>query len=164
MATRGVPHLRLGGKVAVVTGGASGIGRATCEAFAREGAHVVIADKNLDLARHVQRGLGETAVAYWYDAVDSDSVEALIAKVAENFGCIDVLHNNAGLALDNDTTIVDTDLDAWDQTFALNVRGYVACCKYAVPVMIKSGGGSIINTASVAGVAGGIYHSAYGAS
>jgi NAD(P)-dependent dehydrogenase (short-subunit alcohol dehydrogenase family) len=164
MVIRDVLRLRLEGKIAIVTGGASGIGRATCEVFAREGAHVVIADKNIEVARHVEQTLGGAASAYWYDAVEPASVAALVANVMDRFGRIDVLHNNAGLALDDDTTVVDTDLEAWDRTFALNVRGYVACCKYVVPVMIDSGGGSIINTASAAGFAGGIYHSAYGAS
>jgi NAD(P)-dependent dehydrogenase (short-subunit alcohol dehydrogenase family) len=155
---------RLDEKVAVVTGGASGIGRTTCEILAGAGASVVVADKDLDGAREVVGALASHSSAIWYDAIDPTSVEALVADVVGKYGRVDILHNNVGIAFDDDTTIVQTDLEVWDRTFALNVRGYVACCKQVVPVMVENGGGSIINTASMAGFAGGIYHSAYGAS
>jgi NAD(P)-dependent dehydrogenase (short-subunit alcohol dehydrogenase family) len=124
----------------------------------------VVADKDLDGARQVVGALASRSSAIWYDAVDPTSVEALVADVVGEYGRVDILHNNVGIAFDDDTTIVQTDLEVWDRTFALNVRGYVACCKEVVPVMVEGGGGSIINTASMAAFAGGIYHSAYGAS
>jgi len=156
--------VRLAGKVAIVTGGGSGIGKATCEAFGREGASVVVADVNLEAASQVADLVGPKASACWFDATDESSVRSLVATALEAHGRIDILHNNAALAFDDDTTVVDTDLAVWDRTFALNVRGYVAGCKHVVPAMASGGGGSIINSASAAGISGGIVHSAYGAS
>ena len=107
---------------------------------------------------------GPSASPSSFDALDATTVQALVDEVVERHGRLDVLHNNATLAFDEDTTVIHTELATWDKTFALNVRGYVAACKSALPRMIESGGGSIINTASAAGLAGGIVHSAYGAS
>jgi NAD(P)-dependent dehydrogenase (short-subunit alcohol dehydrogenase family) len=155
---------RLDGRVVIVTGGASGIGKAACLAFSQVGASVIVADRNLEGAAAVADGAGTSASALWFDALEEATVQALVDEVIAKHGRLDVVHNNAALAFDDDTTVIDTDLATWDRTFALNVRGYVAMCKSALPRIIESGGGAIINTASAAGLAGGIVHSAYGAS
>jgi NAD(P)-dependent dehydrogenase (short-subunit alcohol dehydrogenase family) len=128
----------------------------------REGASVVVADIDLEGAEAVALANGSSARAEQFDATDESTVAALVAATIDRYGHIDVLHNNAGIAFDDDTTVTRTDLAVWDRTFALNLRGYVAGCKHVIPYMLDTGGGSIINTASVAGLAGGLYHTAYG--
>lgn len=159
---------RLEGHVAIVTGGASGIGKATARRLYDEGASVVVADINLDGAAALAGELGESALAIWYDAADSDSVASMIDQAATHFGQLDILHNNAALLssahFSQDRTAIDTDFEIWDTTFAINARGYFACCKYALPHLIARGGGSIINTASVSGVRGDLASIAYGSS
>lgn len=159
---------RLAGKVAVITGGAGRIGAATARRFVAEGARVAIADLDADAAHRVAGEIGGAALALQFDAGDADSIGRMIADAAQHFGRIDVLHNNAALlALDflaRDKTAVDTDVEVWDKTMEVNVRGYMVACKHAIPHMIKGGGGSIINTASNAAAAGDASRIAYGSS
>jgi NAD(P)-dependent dehydrogenase (short-subunit alcohol dehydrogenase family) len=159
---------RLSGKVAIITGGAGGIGAACGERFAAEGATVVVADLFVDAARDVAARIGHGAIGLHYDAGDAASIEAGIGEVVERFGRIDILFNNAAAtALEvhqKDTTAPDIPLDIWDLIMNVNVRGVMVGCKHAIPHMIRNGGGSIINTASDSGLAGDNVRIAYGTS
>jgi NAD(P)-dependent dehydrogenase (short-subunit alcohol dehydrogenase family) len=140
------------GKVAIVTGGAQGIGGATARRLAEEGARVVVGDINGELAEKVAADIGDAALGIEFDAGDVASVENLVATTVQHFGRLDVLHNNAAIMapdhIAKDTNPVDIDFDVWDRTFAVNVRGYLAGCKYAIPHMLAVGGGSIVMTVS----------------
>lgn len=157
---------RVADKVALVTGGAAGIGRETAITLAREGARVVIADINIDGAKQVADGIGAHATAVHFDATDQKSIEELVAAVIAAHGRIDVIHNNAALvgpdAWFTDGSVVDTSIEMWDRAFATNVRSIFLMCKYALPHMVAAGGGSIVNMASVGGMRGSTALTAYG--
>lgn len=163
---------RLAGKVAIVTGGGSGIGEATCERLARAGAAVVVADINSKTAGATAeriRAEGGRALAVQFDLLDSASIEALAEAAMAEFGRIDVLHNNAvnnsSQVFPRDGSILDMDSEVWDAVFAGNVRGTMEVTRAVVPRMIAGGrGGSIINTSSGAGQMGQMTMSAYGPS
>jgi NAD(P)-dependent dehydrogenase (short-subunit alcohol dehydrogenase family) len=159
---------RLGGKVAIITGGASGIGAATARRLAAEGACVAIGDLNGARAEQVAAEIGDRAVGVQFDAGDAASVELLVERTVAQFGRLDILHNNAAImapeVIGNDTNPVDIDFSVWDKTMEVNLRGYLAGCKYAIPHMISSGGGSIILTASGSAVFGDLSNIAYGTS
>src|ERR1700728_351246 len=126
-------------KVAIITGGAGGIGTATAHRLASEGARVVIADMDLLKARTVAAAIGVDALALQYDAGDVSSIEALIGATVKHFGRLDILHNNAAVtALDKqqlDTTALDIPFEIWDLVMQVNLRGYMAACKFALPHM-----------------------------
>ncbi|GAA1386012.1 glucose 1-dehydrogenase [Pseudonocardia kongjuensis] len=157
---------RVEGKVALVTGGAAGIGRETARTLAREGARVVVADINVDGAKETAAGIGDAATAVRFDATDQGSIEDLVAGVVAEHGRIDVIHNNAALvgpdAWFTDGTVVGTSVEMWDRAFATNVRSIFLICKNALPHMIGTGGGSIVNMASVGGMRGSAALTAYG--
>jgi NAD(P)-dependent dehydrogenase (short-subunit alcohol dehydrogenase family) len=157
---------RVEGKIALVTGGAAGIGRQTAITLAREGAQVVIADINLDGAKKVAEGIGGGAAAIHFDATDQQSIQDLVAAVIAQHGRVDVIHNNAALvgpdAWFTDGSVIDTSIEMWDRAFATNVRSIFLMCKYALPHMVENGGGSIVNMASVAGLRGSSALTAYG--
>ena len=160
------PHLgRFNGQVAIVTGGASGIGEATCRRLHAEGATVVIADLNGARAELVAKELGEHASAQQFDAGDVTSIERLVLGTIERFGRLDVLHNNAALTSPElhakDTNAIDIDFEVWDLIMGVNLRGYLAGCKYALPTMIAQGSGAIVNTASTGAFSGDITRLAY---
>lgn len=159
---------RLAGKVAVVTGGASGIGAATCRRLVAEGARVMIGDLHGEAAQALARELGDNAGSLRFDAGDVASVETLIKATVEHFGRLDILHNNAAIMdsahIKRDSNPVDIDFGVWDQTFAVNVRGYLAACKYAIPHLLAAGGGTIVMTASGSAHRGDLSNIAYGAS
>ena len=138
---------RLKDKVCLITGGGSGIGRATCELFAREGAKVVVADKLLSAARVVAALIGEAAIAIEVDVAQSASVLSMIDATIRDLGRLDVLINNAGYGIPG--SVVETSEDDWDKLMAVNVNGVFFGCKYAIPVMKQQGGGVIVNTASI---------------
>jgi NAD(P)-dependent dehydrogenase (short-subunit alcohol dehydrogenase family) len=159
---------RLVGKVAIVTGGAGALGSATAERLVAEGANVVVADIDLEGAEKVAAAIGASAVARHYDATQEDSVRSVIDDVVKQFGRLDVLHNNAAMTsgplFARDTTVVDTGMDVWDATYAVNLRGYVLGCKFAIPHLIAGGGGVIINMSSCAAFGGDVARIAYGTS
>ena len=159
--------MRLSGKVAVITGGANGIGRATALRLAVEGAAVVVADRDVDGARAVVEHLDGSGLAVGYDAADAGSVEDVVTSTVKEFGRVDVLHNNVGVtsaAWSSDLTVLETPVEVWDSIMAVNVRSHFVAAKAALPHMLAAGGGSIVNMASVAGQRGRLGLTAYGAS
>jgi NAD(P)-dependent dehydrogenase (short-subunit alcohol dehydrogenase family) len=143
---------RLDGKVAVVTGGCSGIGLATVRRFAEEGARVVIGDLDDATGGRVAEEVGGAYVHC--DVTDADQVEALFATAKERFGSVDVAFNNAGISPPDDDSILDTGLEAWRRVQEVNLTSVYLCCKAALPHMLEQGRGSIINTASFVAVMG----------
>jgi NAD(P)-dependent dehydrogenase (short-subunit alcohol dehydrogenase family) len=142
-------------KTAIVTGAASGIGAASARRFAAEGAAVVVADTRMAKAGDVAQGIvddGGHALAVEVDVADPESVAAMVETTVRELGGLDVLFNNAGTLRPG--TAVDLSVDDWDLVMAVNVRSVFLGAKYAVPVMIERGGGSIINTASISGLHG----------
>ncbi len=162
----------LEGKVALVTGGASGIGRATALIYAREGAKLVIADMNEDGGQqtaHMIRETGGDAIFAKTDVTDPVSVEALITTTVETYGRLDCAYNNAGISGagiggDLRTMTAEYPEARWHQVLEINLTGVWLSMKYEIPQMLKQGAGAIVNTASVAGLAGLPYASAYVAS
>ena len=153
---------RVAGKVAIVTGAASGMGKADAELLAREGARVVLADLNEADGKAVADAIGEAAVFMRLDVTDEENWRSVVAATLEQFGRLDILVNNAGMiALGS---IVDTDLASWRQINAVNSDGVFLGCKHAIPAMAESGGGSIINMSSVAAIHGQSFVAAYTAS
>ncbi|WP_392542664.1 3-oxoacyl-ACP reductase [Oryzobacter telluris] len=143
---------RLEGKVAVVTGGCSGIGLATVRRFAQEGAKVVVGD----LADEAGEALAaEIGGAYVHtDVASKEDVDRLFATAVETFGKLDIAFNNAGISPPEDDSILDTDLDAWRRVQEVNLTSVYLCCKAALPYMLENKSGSIINTASFVAVMG----------
>jgi NAD(P)-dependent dehydrogenase (short-subunit alcohol dehydrogenase family) len=137
---------RLGGKVAVITGGAGGIGRETARRFAEEDARICIADLADEPGNEAADELDGLYVHA--DVTDPDDVQRMYRETAERFGGIDVLFNNAGISPPDDDSILDTDLDAWQRVQDVNLKSVYLCCKYGIPYLLERGGGSIINTAS----------------
>jgi NAD(P)-dependent dehydrogenase (short-subunit alcohol dehydrogenase family) len=161
----------LAGRVAIVTGGASGIGRATCLALAASGASVVVADVNEDGARKVAgevEARGGRAHAQRVDLAEESSIAAMVEAAVRVFGGLDILHNNAAdsdpALMAADGAIVDLTTEVWDRNMRINLRGPMLGCKYAIPHMIRRGGGSIINTSSASGLTGDSIRAAYAAS
>jgi NAD(P)-dependent dehydrogenase (short-subunit alcohol dehydrogenase family) len=136
---------RLTGKVCVITGAAGGIGAATAEVFAREGAVVV----GVDLRAHTVGELSLTA-----DLVSEEAVASLYAQVAQRYGRVDVLFNNAGISPTDDASVLDTTVEAWERVQNANARSVFLCCKHGIPKLLDSGGGSVINVASFVAVMG----------
>lgn len=159
---------RLTGKVAIVTGGGGGIGSAVARRFVAEGAQVTVADVFLASAQAVAGDLGEAALAVQFDAADPASVEAMVETTVAHFGRLDILHNNAAMTDPAkhplDTDAVNIPVEIWDEIIDINLRGYLLGCKYAIPHMVRGGGGSIVNTASNSGTAGDLARIAYGSS
>jgi len=156
---------RLDGKVAVITGAASGIGRATARRFAGEGAAVVIADLNVEGGEAAVRDCKENggrAIFHQVDVTNGEDIKAAIELAVSKFGKLDTIFNNAGLG-GAVGTIEEITFDNWDRTMAILLRAVFAGMKYGVPEMRRAGGGSIISTASVAGLRGGAGPHAYSA-
>ena len=157
--------MRLAGKIAVVTGSASGIGHETAKLFAAEGAHVVVADRDADAAAKVALELaadGAAGEAVAVDVSQEDQVKALLDGVKSRHGRLDILVNNAGYGFAG--TVADTSVEDWDALFAVNVRGVFLGCKHAVPIFAAQGGGIIVNTASGGAIVGIANRAAYTAS
>ena len=142
-------------KISIVTGGGSGIGAASAKRFADEGAAVVVADIRKRKAEEVATSINDNgghAIAIEVDVSDSDSVSSLIRVCVEEYGGLDVMYNNAGTLLPGN--VVDLEVADWDLVMAVNVRSVFLGGKFAVPEMLKRGGGSVINTASISGMHG----------
>jgi NAD(P)-dependent dehydrogenase (short-subunit alcohol dehydrogenase family) len=143
---------RLDQKVAVITGAAGGIGRASAVRFAAEGAHVVAADLAGDGVNEVAELVGGIGVRV--DVTDADGVQSMYRRAVEAFGGVDILFNNAGISPPEDDSILTTEADAWARVQAVNLTSVYLCCKYGIPHLLTRGGGSVINTASFVAVLG----------
>jgi NAD(P)-dependent dehydrogenase (short-subunit alcohol dehydrogenase family) len=162
---------RVEGKVAIVTGGAGGIGSATARALAGEGAVVVVVDIDEDGAARVAADIetsGGTASSVRADLSEEPEVVATIATTVDRYGHLDVLHNNAALTdsdfLSRDTRVTELSMDVYERTMAVNLRSQVLTCKHGIPEMVRAGGGSIINMSSGASLKGDRTRTAYGVS
>jgi NAD(P)-dependent dehydrogenase (short-subunit alcohol dehydrogenase family) len=136
---------RLDGKVCVITGAASGIGAATATLFEAEGATVVGVDLGED-------SVGSLKLAA--DVTDEEQVKGMYARAREELGRIDVLFNNAGISPEDDASVIDTSLEAWNRVQSVNLKSVFLCCKHGIPHLFDAGGGSVINTASFVAVMG----------
>ena len=159
----------LDSKVAVVAGGGSGIGAATAVRLAEEGASVVVGDIVADNAEAVAasiRAVGGTAVAVAYDQADDESVAALVAAAVAEFGGLDLMHANAAdlAVILHDSDAVAVELDVFDRTIAVNLRGYLLCTRHSVPEMLRRGGGVFVYTSSATAHVGEPERPSYGIS
>ena len=157
----------LDGRIALVTGGGSGIGRASAIAFAREGAKVVVADVNVEGGEetvHSIEDAGAEAVFVRADVSTAAEVEAMINKTIETFGRLDCAYNNAGILESPGVPIHEYPEETWDRTISTNLKGVWLCMKYEIPQMLKQGGGVIVNMSSIWGLVGASGFSAYVAS
>jgi len=162
---------RVDGKVAIVTGGAGGIGEATARALATEGASVAVVDIDGARAAGVAGAIeasGAHAVAVQADLAEEAQVVSAIESTVTRFGRLDVLHNNAALTdsdfLSRDTQVTELALEVWERTIAVNLRSQMLTCKHAIPEMIRTGGGSIVNMSSGASLKGDRTRTSYGVS
>lgn len=159
--------LSLEGKVAIVTGGAGGIGQATIELMIGRGARVAIADIDLARAQFVADKYGDKALAIGMDLADEASIKSMVARAAEHFGRIDILHNNAAASgaelVDADRGIGEMETWAWDTFFNVNCRGTMIVTREALPHLIETGAGVIVNTVSGMALQGNIRFHAYSA-
>lgn len=154
--------MRFSGRVAVVTGGASGIGAATVRRFHAEGAAVIVADLNAELGEALVAELGaERAQFQQTDVADEQAVQALVAQAVAGFGRLDILFNNAGIGSRMHTPELAS--EDWRRVLAINLDSVFFACKAAIPLMKAQGGGAIINTASISGLAGDHGFDAYNA-
>jgi NAD(P)-dependent dehydrogenase (short-subunit alcohol dehydrogenase family) len=143
---------RLEGKVAVITGAASGIGREAARRFAEEGASVCVADLADESGEETAAEIGSLYVHA--DVTNPDDVQRMYWETADRFGGIDVLFNNVGISPPDDDSILETEMEAWDRVQNVNLRSVYLCCKYGIPYLLERGGGSVINTASFVAVMG----------
>ena len=153
-------------QVALVTGAGGGIGRATAQLLAREGAAVVCADRNAGTAARTAQALHEggfPALAVEADITDEAAVAAMVSAAVSAFGRLDVLVNNAGGSSRRDVDVVSMDAGVWDRTMQLNSRGPMLCCKHALPHLLAQGAGAIVNISSGAATAGQLSMPAYAA-
>jgi NAD(P)-dependent dehydrogenase (short-subunit alcohol dehydrogenase family) len=149
--------MRLDGKVTIITGGGSGMGKTAAELFAGQGAKVVVADYSEAAGEAVVaavRSAGGQATFVRADVSNEDDARGMVRHAVATFGRVDALYNNAGIMPEADHSVIDTDVDTWDKVMAVNVRGVFLGCKYAIPQMLEQGSGSIINIASFVAILG----------
>ncbi len=144
---------RLEGKVVVITGAGSGMGREAAVLFSAEGASVCVGDVSAEAGEATAADCRE-AFFHHVDVTSAGSVEAMYRATAERYGGVDVLYNNAGIMPDDDASILDTDVEAWQRVQDVNVKGVFLCCKYGIPHLLQRGGGSVVNVASFVAVMG----------
>lgn len=152
---------RLAGKVAVITGGGSGIGRASVRLFAQEGANVVVAEIDETLGEASAREAGAAARFVRTDVTSDESVSRLVRQALDAFGRIDVLLNCAGGSVAEDRHVTEVDLAVWDRTIDLDMKGPFLCCRHVIPVMVAQGAGSVVNFSSVVALRGNHYAHVY---
>ncbi len=148
---------RLDGKVALITGGASGMGKVASALFAREGAKVVltdVADEAGEATASEIRDAGGDATYVHADVSKAEDAEAMVKETMAAYGALTVLYNNAGIFASADDSVVNTPEDVWHRTIDINLKGVFLGCKYGIPAMLESGGGSIINVASFVAIVG----------
>lgn len=149
--------MRLAGKVAIITGAGSGMGRAAAELFAREGASVMVVDVAAAAGEETVeriRAAGGRAELTRADISRDEDCRTMVAAALRSFGRLDCLYNNAGIFPQEDHSVIDTEPEVWDRVLAVNVKGVYLGCRYGIPAMIDSGGGSVINTASFVALVG----------
>jgi NAD(P)-dependent dehydrogenase (short-subunit alcohol dehydrogenase family) len=144
---------RLDGKICVITGAGGGMGREAALLFSEEGAQVCVADVNLEAAESTASEARD-AFAQQVDVADEASVKAMMDATADRYGGIDVLYNNAGISPNDDASVLDTSVEAWDRVQAVNTKGVFLCCKHGIPHLQQRGGGSVINVASFVAILG----------
>ena len=144
--------MRLKDKIALITGAGAGIGEATALLFADQGAKVIVADRDYDNAKKVAEKIGANAFAVAADVAKSAEVEVMVKAGVEHFGGLDILVNNAGFGTLG--TLVSLEEDLWDSVIDVNLKGVFLCSKFAIPELIRRGGGSIVNLASTISVVG----------
>jgi NAD(P)-dependent dehydrogenase (short-subunit alcohol dehydrogenase family) len=149
--------MRLANKVAIITGGGSGMGRVASLLFASEGAQVTVADidprTGEETVAEINRAGGQ-ALFVPVNVADEAQVQRMVAATVERFGAVHVLYNNAGIMPGDDGAVTDISEQTWDRVLDVNLKSAFFCCKYAIPEMIKAGSGSIINTASFVAILG----------
>ncbi len=145
---------RLDGKVCVITGAGGGMGRDAAALFTQEGARVCAADVNMEAAEKTVAMCDGDAFAVEVDVAHEEQVAAMMAATAERWGGIDVLYNNAGISPDDDASILETSVQAWQRVQDVNTKGVFLCCKHGIPYLRERGGGSIINVASFVAIVG----------
>ncbi|ALR20226.1 MULTISPECIES: SDR family NAD(P)-dependent oxidoreductase [Sphingobium] len=160
---------RLDGKVILINGAGSGIGKACAEAYAREGAKVIVASQSKSSEKVAADivAAGGNAHPFAADISDETAVKGLVDYAIQTYSRIDVLHNNAAMTGDimmQDRDVVNMDVDLWDRTMAVNLRGPMLCAKHVIPHMLRQGGGNVITTGSTKALQGDIGQTAYGAS
>ena len=146
---------RLEGKVCVITGAGGGMGREAAVLFAEEGAQVCAADLSLEAVEETAALCPNNAVlAVRADVSSEQDVRGMLAATADRFGGIDVLYHNAGISPDDDASVLDTSVEAWERVMAVNARGVFLGCKHGIPYLLERGGGSVINVASFVAILG----------
>jgi NAD(P)-dependent dehydrogenase (short-subunit alcohol dehydrogenase family) len=149
--------MRLADKVTIITGAGGGMGRVAAQMFAKEGAKIVVAEYGEAAGQEtvdIVRAEGGEATFVKVDVSKEADAKAMVDHAVETYGRLDCLYNNAGVMPEADHSVIDTDVDVWDQVMAVNVRGVFLGCKYAIPAMEAGGGGSIINIASFVALVG----------
>src|SRR6476469_3787710 len=149
--------MRLANKVALITGGASGIGKVSCLLFAKEGAKVIVVDLKKEAAQvtvdEIKKAGGD-AKAFAADVSKAKDAEAMVKFAEDSYGKLNVAFNNAGIFLPDDDSVTNTSEDVWTKTIDINLKGVFLGCKYEIPALLRAGGGSIINTASFVALLG----------
>jgi NAD(P)-dependent dehydrogenase (short-subunit alcohol dehydrogenase family) len=149
--------MRLDGKVTIITGGGSGMGKTAAELFAKEGARVVVSDVSEKAGEGVVaavKAAGGEATFVRADVSNEADAKGMVQHAIATYGRVDALYNNAGIMPEADHSVIDTDVETWDKVMAVNVRGVFLGCKYAIPQMLEQGSGSIINIASFVAILG----------
>lgn len=161
----------LSNKIAIVTGAATGVGKATAKLLAQRGASVVVADINAVDAKAVASDIvasGGRAIAVKVDVTSEDSVRSMVGEIVAEFGGVDILHNNAALQSPGQTAadrdVCNLDIEVWDRAMNVNARGALLCSKHVIPHMLARGGGALIHTASGMALQGDLSMTAYAAS